>query len=301
MIIRPQRWMAALLSLMLALLSFPARADNAPASEEAIIKESYRTAYDRLITVNGKTWVFYAQNNPVMGKAYSRYPDRLRVGDSSCAPTALANAIVNSVPYESIDTIAQLLRRPMRIDSGIVQQYREFATKPKFYPEATCDYFRLLPLVIINYAMKNNNSGITDYRSTQYYPYILDAYGIPYDRNEDVSVCLEEIRDNGAIVITCTGTRDSPISQTVGHFFLLLTVDDEYLYCMDSFVRDEYPLDQKHWIEILEPGLFRVKLEDAEKLCLTGSKFIIHPLVQNQYTEETYRQIIEESDRLAGI
>ena len=74
-----------------------------------------------------------------------------------------------------------------------------------------------------------------------------------------------------------------------------------YVYCIDSYCRDSYPYDREHLIEIVEPGVFRIPVDEVKYLCLHGTMFIVWPNSNNAYTREDYDSIILETKAAEDI
>ena len=76
-------------------------------------------------------------------------------------------------------------------------------------------------------------------------------------------VVITALEREDTIAVACTGGYGSPFTNT-SHFLVLAGVDDEYLYILDPLRRDDYgDLDRNGYLEVIRPGLVRVKLENA--------------------------------------
>lgn len=267
--------MSILLFLFFSCYSKPCCSET----QEDIIKSA--ESYNHTISLNGQTYYFYAQNSPEWANMLSSEikGDRHRFGESGCACSALANAIVNSIDQSSLMAIQNLLINPIRIDSTSLVRNRGLASQERFLISSKEDYFRYFPLCVANYAAGNNRIGSHAPRSTAFYSKLLDAFGIRYKKSYSNQVCLSALRE-GDFVIMCSAGYKSPFSKN-GHFILCIDIDEDYVYILDSYIRDSFPLDRKSIIEIVEPGLLRVPIEYFNNLSISGTRFIISPLVKS--------------------
>ena len=292
-----KRYRAFILLLASLMFSPIVQGKSSAESEEEILRSRTGT-YNGIRSFCEKTYVYYAQNSPEwekigLGKKGS-------VGGAMCAATALSNVIVNSVPYGELSRIRNITTTPVRIDTHNLAPGQGCATRLKFEIEQDCDYFRFLPLCLGNYASGNNGIGCTEPRNTGYYRQVLKAYGLDYATSKDLDLCIECIEE-GAFVIVCTGGTASPIAPKAGHYFVLAAVKHGYVYCIDSYCRDSYPYDREHLIEIVEPGVFRIPVDEVKYLCLHGTMFIVWPSSNNAYTREDYDSIILETKAAEDI
>lgn len=287
---RARRIAAALLlaALLVPVFSFAQELTGRETAltEEILIKTGEGANYDRVIDIAGEGFLYYAQNNDVFRMAGINGDDR--VGKTGCAATTLATVLVNQADYEMIDTVAALAPDAIRIDTMNINTHGGRPTERKFPVEEKCDYCRYLPICILNIEHRSH-------MRTSYFDKYLNAYGLEFQKTRDVETCLTEIRERNALVIVCSGTNESPVSPDSGHYLVLAKVADGYVYCMDTYVRDKYPADKKHLIELLEPGLFRVQEERVRELFLTGTKFIVYPATGHRWTQEEYDGIVAES------
>ncbi|MDO4484243.1 MAG: hypothetical protein Q4C54_07380 [Clostridia bacterium] len=71
--------------------------------------------------------------------------------------------------------------------------------------------------------------------------------------------------------IVSTGGTGSPYTGG-GHYMVAAAADDTYIYILDPYMKEDYSkTDKRHVIEVLEPGLLRVKIADWRSLALYGS------------------------------
>lgn len=234
--------------------------------------------FNHTIHLNGKRYHYFAQNSPEWEKMVSTEikDDRHTFGESGCACAALANAIVNCVEPDTLYRIQDIFVTPIRIDTTSLVRNRGVPYRNRFIISSAEDYFRYFPLCIANYAAGNNRIGSRSTRSTAYYSKLFNFYSIPFRKTSSNSECLSALR-SGDYVIMCSAGKHSPFSN-VGHFILCIDIDDEYVYILDSYIRDHYPLDRQSLIEIIEPGLIRIAIEDFDLLSISGTRFIVTPV-----------------------
>lgn len=258
-------------------LLFSCYAEDGPfETQEDIIKNA--ESYNRTIILNGQTYYYYAQNSPEWADMLSTEikGDHHKFGESGCACSALANAIVNSVDQSSLVTIQDLILTPIRIDSKSLVRNRGLASRKRFLLSSEDDFFRYFPLCVANIAAGNNKIGSHAPRSTAIYSKMLDAFDIHYFKTYSNQECLSALH-KGDYVIMCSAGSKSPFSKN-GHFILCIDIDDEYVYILDSYVRDRFPLDKHSILEIMQPGLIRVPTKNFDDLSISGTRFIISPV-----------------------
>ena len=129
-----------------------------------------------------------------------------------------------------------------------------------------------LPVIFASYAT-GNNTRRAKYRtedtatSILLFPSLAESYGLQYlavREWEDARAAIEA----GASVIT---TVSRGIFTPVSHYLFLASVDEEWIYILDPYMRENYDeLDTKHILEVVEPGLVRAKLSDFDRLGFSG-------------------------------
>ena len=164
----------------------------------------------------------------------------------------------------------------------------------RFLIESDADRLRFWPLTVANMAAGNNTFHFRTDRSPGFYKYVLDHFGLRYLYTPDVETTLAALRE-GAVAVSCSSGNSSPIS-SVGHFFTLVAADDEYVYILDSYVRDRFKRDSSHVIEIVEPGVLRVALKNLRRVGLQTQRIIWPAEGATHYTPELLEEIIRESD-----
>ena len=264
-------------------------------TEEDRLKE--RPSATRVVYICRNTYLYYAQNSPEWENlVIDPDPASRRVfGESACVVTALANCIVNAVSVWDLDRILDMTMYPVRIDSHSAVNARGVRARDKFEIRNLSDVVRYYPLIIGNYAGGNNRSGIRNRKNEDFYKRVLDAYQLEWERNTEWSEAVQALKD-GKLVIACSGGRHSVISSE-GHYFLLVAWADGYIYALDSYLRDRFPLDREQWIEILEPGLLRFHETDASRIPVQ-SRFIVTPSTDRTvYSKALLDDYIARSNR----
>ena len=263
-------------------------------SHEDLIKAGQ--SYTKVVEVVGKKLLFFAQNSPEWAHLWATDDVRARrtFGDSGCAVAAFANASVNSLPMRRLREISNLARSPIAVDNVSLSRYYGLY-KGRFLIENDSDYLRYWPLVLGNLSAQNNTFGVRENRNMKFYDPILKAFGVSYSVTSDPPTALEAL-GKGALIVTCSTGKGSPYAEN-GHYFVLAGVDDSHFYILDSFIRDKLPRDTNRRVEILEPGVQRVKIEHFNKV-VVGPMYIIWPLEDaEQYTQERLETIVARSNR----
>lgn len=284
---------AAVLLLSAAACSY---AEESAATEEMRLK-SRTDSYNRVVEIEGHTYVYYAQNSPEYEKIWVSNNFAANVGESTCSNHALANAIVNSIAYESLPKIQAMAINPIRIDTRNILMNRGIKEEESFEIKENADFFRYLSLAIINIAGGNNRRHFNRVSSSWYYKNALETVGLRYEQTYDIEECAKAAEENGALTICCTAGKGSPIANKFGHYMLLVYATEDKVYFLDSFVRDKYKLDKYGYMHIEEPGVVWAYRSDLPKLSFTGTKFIVYPAEDKTvYTEDMYAELIRESN-----
>lgn len=234
-------------------------------------RETYTTRY----TVDGVgSWLIYAQNDPIWNRLIFETDGSSRkrpFGDGGCGPTAVAMAVANLVEPEELLKI------------------NDYALDPYGYTLCTCsitetfcyqyhvplrvntpeEMLRYYPVVLGNFITGNNTlelQGRYDRYGTgmNYLPGFLEkVYGISMVQTNDKNAAFTFLEEGQGMVVTCTGDYNSPFTRT-SHYITLAGADEEYVYILDPLRREDYgDLDPDGVLEILTPGLVRMKKTDA--------------------------------------
>ncbi|MDD5897098.1 MAG: hypothetical protein PUE14_01195, partial [Clostridia bacterium] len=95
---------------------------------------------------------------------------------------------------------------------------------------------------------------------------ICSVYGISVKNMRSLEDALPYLRRKDTMAISCVTGSSSPFTRN-SHFLVLAHADNEYLYVLDPLRRESYAsLDVYGVLELISPGLVRVKLENAH-LC----------------------------------
>lgn len=224
-------------------------------------------SYNRAVTLpTGKKLYYYAQNSPEWAKHwYDTKPNGFIVfGDGGCVASTLANTLINLAPKNQLSKLKQLSRESFLLDSKAVPLHLGHPKRKKFAIESSADFAAFLPLVLGQYASGNNLLSSNNYRSTAFYKPVFSLFHLQnYESKKFEEV--EHVLADGGLIVSSSGGMNSPIARG-GHFFVIADSDENYIYILDSLVRERYKLDKKRYMEIMEPGVVRVKKENLTKL-----------------------------------
>lgn len=262
-------------------------------SEEEILKE--RESYTHVVNILGKNYLVFAQNSPEWYELYADdKKDSTRMfGPSGCVVGSFANVVVNSLPYSRLSEITSIMRTSPKIDTrGLTRNNGK--SSGRFEIKNDSDFLRYWPLVVGNYAAGNNQHYSYVPMQTGFYHYLTDFYGIRMEVKKNWRESLNYLNE-GAMVITCSSGSSSPFSK-IGHYFVFVAMDDEYVYIIDSYFRDSFPLDKKHIVEYVEPGVERIKISNLHKMQIE-TQYVIWPDENaTVYDAEMLKEIIDASN-----
>jgi hypothetical protein len=92
---------------------------------------------------------------------------------------------------------------------------------------------------------------------------LCQVYDLSLTKTYQLDEALSSLRNDDTIAVACSSGYGSPFTET-SHFLVLATVNDGYLYVLDPLRRDSYQeSDRKNYLEVLAPGLVRIKLENV--------------------------------------
>ena len=287
---------ARVLSLVLMafiLMGSAAIADDA--QKDLVIRQELeaRENNNRLIDVPGRGLMqYYAQRNPVWNKL--RYENqgsatRRIFGDGGCVPTAVAMALAAFSTPEELVVIGNHTKdaRGFSLCTHTVNGYSCTADHGLLRVTTPEDYATYLPVILGSYATGNNDvnqvwrrssatvggSGGTNGDFTVLLSNMLGLDCRVIEGNTDDS-WLDALRD-GAVVACLANTTAQPFSTGNGHFVTAVGIDDAHVYFFDPQNKSSYSkeADPKRVLEVIEPGLVKVKIENLSKLVL--KKFFI--------------------------
>ena len=219
----------------------------------------------------------YAQNDPLWEdmRYESLESARKRVfGEGGCGPTSVAMAVANLVPLERLSDIYGYAKSSQGYTfcECSVNQYFCNKLHAQYQVQTADEYLRYFPLVMANFATGNNlwgqvsrgkaaGTNLTFIKKIAYL-YKLDL-SITYDKDETFAA----VKD-GAIAIASLGAYN-PLTGG-GHYAVIASVDDQYVYVLDPYRKESYDdTDKKHILNQIAPGVLAVKLEDARDLYMS--------------------------------
>lgn len=224
--------------------------------------------------------MYYAQNDPVWARMIyaSRKSDKRRTfGAGGCAPTSMAMVLANMVDPEYY----WWLNYYSGLDTGLlfcthsVNQYFCNHTHAQYRLQSAEEFRRYMPVAVASYATGNNLRGIrargnSKGTSSVLFGQLAQDFGLQMTVGKDRDTLLENLRQGGLSVVN-TGGSYTPYTGG-GHYMVAVSADDEYIYIFDPYMKNSYRnTDKRHVIEMLEPGLIRVKIADWHNLALYTS------------------------------
>ena len=261
-------------------------------AEEAV------AAYSRMIDVPGLgAMQYYAQNDPQWKSMYyepnpTKY--RRRFGEGGCGPTTAAMAIAKQLHADelpallahSFGTVKDFAFCTCSVNGEFCdERYRRArygTSDPKhreLSPSSGDEFAQWLPVIFASYAAGNNDHGYQlrkmKENGTEIFLFnaLADDYGLAYTGTREWEEALAALQ-NGASVIT---TVTQGIFTKGSHYLFLAGVDDEYLYIMDSDMREEYRRDKHGYLDMLSPGFSRVRLDQVSEIDLYSFYIISRP------------------------
>ncbi|MBQ7455082.1 MAG: hypothetical protein IJS53_01455 [Clostridia bacterium] len=289
------------LSLILALLllfALPAHAEGAEHTEDEIYLKGLEST-NRVVTVLGKTYLVFAQNSPEWGNLRSdnNLDNPAYVNVSACVPFTIANVTVNAIPYEKLPLVTNVMRSVPRIDRYTASTYYGRKTSERFEIKENCDFLRYWPLLMVAIAAGNNQAYIDNPQSLFYVDVITRYFNIKLEECWILDDAMEAL-DQGALIMTNFHADVDSYGNAIGHYFVFVGRDEEYAYMLDSNFMREFPLPMGYYVELVEPGVERIRLENIYKVNL-GQMLILWPLEDfTPYTAERYQEILDESNNL---
>ncbi len=250
---------------------------------------------DSRTTLNGRVsvagvgeWMLYAQNDPLWTKlVYEAEGARRKrsFGGGGCGPTAAAMAIVNLVEEKELGKLGSFASSPVgfRFCTCSVNDFKCSGRHLPYQITTSEEYLRYFPLAVASFATGNNIWGVQGRgarfgTSMRYLEDLCQVYDISVTQTYQMEETLEFLKSKNTKAIACTSGYGSPFTKT-SHFVVLAGVDQEYLYVLDPLRRDHYlGTDEKSYLEVIVPGLVRIKLENATQCNLSP----IYLLQRNQ-------------------
>ena len=290
---------AAWILVLIMLFSFASARgeENGMGVEEAFLKSG--ESWNRVVTVLGKNYLIFAQNSPEWASLRCDNSDGTRkVHEYACIPFAFANAMVNVVPYEMLPLVANLLEYPMRIDRYSSVPFAGKRPVDRFEITETCDFLRYWPLVIVSMAAGNNKDMIDESAGSFFINTVSNLFQVKKTVSRDYDEAFAAM-DQGALAIAYFYTETSDHRGVIGHYFVFAGKDEEYVYMLDSNFMKEYPMPMGRYIELIEPGIQRIRIADLSEVTL-GELTILWPLEGFvPWTQESYQAVLDLSNHTA--
>lgn len=284
MILRALR--ALLLCLLLCLPSCAA------AAESPVI------SYSRVMNVPGVGPVqYYAQNDPLWENMYyepNPTEHRRRFRDDGCGPATAAMAIAKQLGADELPALLKHAKGSVKdfafcscsVNGEFCdEKYRreKYGKSDPYHraysPMSGEEFSQWLPVIFASYAAGNNDHALRLRlfweSGTKIYLFnaLADDYGLSYAGTKEWNEALAALRAGASVITTVT----QGIFTNTSHYLFLAGADDEYLYIMDSDMREKYGKDKHGYLEVLEPGLSRVRLEDVPNIHLYSFYIISRP------------------------
>lgn len=244
-------------------------------------------SFSRMIDVPGVgAYHYYAQNDPLWSKAiYEPFDsDTWRtMQETGCGPTAAAIALSRQVAPDDLPTLLQfknIYQDGFYFCPCSVNGYRCDRTHEKRSAETAEDFQTYFPVIIAAYAA-GNNLGRTKYRSPSdgtsldLFRGLARAYNLHYKSTSDWNEAFAALQDGYSIITSVSRGIFTPVS----HFLVIAHADEEYVYVLDPYMRQDYAAyDRKGILEVIEPGLVRASMNDWNKLGFSGYYMIRKPI-----------------------
>ena len=232
------------------------------------------------------TWMIYGQNDPLWDRMVFEIAGSSRrrpFGDGGCGPTSIAMAIANLVPPEKLPKLNDYATDPLGYvfcPCGIDDRWCDLGHVP-YQLKTPEDFLRYFPLAVGSFAMGNNTFGVQGRRDSygtnmSYLEAICSVYGISVKPVRTLDEALPYLRRKDTLAVCCVSGSYSPFTRN-SHFMVLSHVSDGYIYVLDPLRRETYAeLDPNGIVEIITPGLVRVKLENAHMCHFTGINLLTY-------------------------
>lgn len=236
-------------------------------------RETLNTSY----TVEGLgTFLIYGQNDPVWDPLIfeAEHSSRKRhFGDGGCGPTAIAMAIANLVPAEDLLKINAYAPTNFGYTfcSCSLTEFYCYKYHVPYQLSTPEEMLRYFPLAVGSFATGHNTLDVKGrydrYGSSLNYLEALcgQVFGLTVTGTTSMEEAFAFLKEGKGMAITCTVGPTSPFTGS-SHYITLAAADEEYLYVLDPLRRtkEEYgDLDPTDMLEILTPGLVRMKQSDA--------------------------------------
>lgn len=260
--------------------------------------EESAPAYSRIIDVPSLGPVqYYAQNDPAWKSMYyepnpTKY--RRRFGEGGCGPATAAMAIAKQLSADelpaliahSFGSVKDFALCSCSVNGEFCdERYRRarYGTSDPnhsaYTPVSGEEFTRWLPVLFASYAAGNNDHGYQlrkmKENGTEIFLFnaLADDYGLAYTGTREWDEALAALQKGASVITTVT----QGIFTNGSHYLFLAGVDEEYLYIMDSDMRAQYRRDKHDYLEVLEPGLSRIRLENVPNIHMYSFYVISRP------------------------
>lgn len=229
---------------------------------------------------------YYAQNDPIWRRsiyeAYGSKSQRL-FGDGGCNPTALAMVVASLVPPEHLALLANHAaegRDFLLCSCSVNKYYCQLRSKDPTHTSSVLttseDFLTVLPLAFGDYATGNNpekkqyrvaspSEGGNGGTSYSLFEPIAAIYGLSYRMTKEIGDAYATLDRGGMVIVLCSGNSQI-FSGSNGHYVVLCAHDEEYVYILDPFVRDEYKKDRRKVIEPIDIGVKKVNKANLRRV-----------------------------------
>ena len=255
-----------------------------------------KMALDAVPTLNGMVdagpagqLMYYAQNDPVYDRM--RYESAIRhdvhrdFGGGGCAPTAMAIIAANLVDAQKLPSLGWYALDPqgtLFCACSVNRVYCDHTHVP-YQLKTVQEYLRYLPIAMGDFAAGNNawefvaRRPNTQGTNIQFVDYVCDIYDLSRMPVSGLDAALDLMKQKTGEGLMLTGAlRGSPYTNN-SHFVVLAGVDEEYMYILDPLRRTEAEYaktDSRSILEVLSPGVTRIRLEDRYKSDLSPMYYI---------------------------
>ncbi|MCI5956702.1 MAG: class B sortase [Clostridiales bacterium] len=228
----------------------------------------------------------YAQDDPIWDRM--RYESGSsqyfrRFGGGGCGPTAVAMALANLVPAEELPKLGLATESELGVLFCTCSVNRNFCNRQHvpYRLSTPQEYLRYLPVAVANFAAGNNRWGVVARRgnaygtSMRFLEPLCSVFDIEVTPTRSIDEALEAVSSApGRCMVIASATRGSPFTKT-SHFLLIAGADEEYFYILDPLPRDSYKsMDRYDIVEVLSPGVARIRLENASLSLLFPSSIL---------------------------
>jgi len=271
-------------ALLLCACVFLGKSAHVSFADDLTLTEAFFTQpeqYSGIIDVPGKGPMrYYAQNDPLWGAlAYERSetPSRRPFRDGGCGPTAGAMAIANLIPEEKLPVLGKYAKQEYSLCPCSLNRDKCNKRHGRYVLTTVRDYTRFLPLVFGDFATGNNQFGVSSRSDAQgtatgFLYDVARVYGVSVTATGDFSEAAAAL--NRGDTVMAHASRGGAFTNS-GHYVLLANVDGERVYILDPLCRTVYKTNQASKLEILQPGLVAMTLENYSAANI-GTYFIFH-------------------------